>query len=246
MEEETKQKKADTLSAIKNNKVKTIKKPRRTTSMYKSNGVLKARAAEPLKSIEDIKSVMDYFLNSDQQFKYRNYLMFVLGIHVGRRAGDILRFKVGDVYDFNSRQVVPKIYIIEEKTRKPVYLYLNEQVRNAVELYLSNKYKYEDINSDDWLFYSRKKDKDGNHKVSVSSAWKILNDAAKDLKLEVHMGTHTMRKIFGYKVYNECPNTKEALSTLQDMFNHSSQKMTLNYIGITEESKQQIMLNLNY
>ena len=43
------------------------------------------------------------------------------------------------------------------------------------------------------------------------------------------IGTHTMRQMFGYTYYQA---TKD-VATLMEIFNHSSQKTTLSYIGIT-------------
>ncbi|MGY4796392.1 tyrosine-type recombinase/integrase [Lysinibacillus fusiformis] len=56
------------------------------------------------------------------------------------------------------------------------------------------------------------------------------------------IGTHTMRKTFGYTYYQA---TKD-VATLMEIFNHSSQKMTLRYIGITEESIENSIRNISF
>ncbi|WP_252456770.1 hypothetical protein [Macrococcoides canis] len=45
------------------------------------------------------------------------------------------------------------------------------------------------------------------------------------------MGTHSMRKTFGYHYYKK---TKD-IALLMDLFNHSSQFVTLRYIGINQD-----------
>jgi len=45
------------------------------------------------------------------------------------------------------------------------------------------------------------------------------------------VGTHTMRKTFGYWHYKEFGDVAD----LQQLFNHSSQSVTLRYIGIAQE-----------
>lgn len=49
--------------------------------------------------------------------------------------------------------------------------------------------------------------------------------------IEDGIGTHTMRKTFGYWFYKQ---TKD-VAKLQSLLNHSHPKITLRYIGITDE-----------
>jgi integrase len=51
----------------------------------------------------------------------------------------------------------------------------------------------------------------------------------KVINLKGNYGSHTLRKTFGY-IHRTVFNTD--IPTLMDMFNHSSQKQTLTYLGI--------------
>lgn len=55
------------------------------------------------------------------------------------------------------------------------------------------------------------------------------------------IGTHTMRKTFGYHAYKN----GVSLELLMDIFNHSTSFITLRYIEITEQQKQQVYLQSN-
>ena len=46
-----------------------------------------------------------------------------------------------------------------------------------------------------------------------------------------HVGTHTMRKTFGYHVYQK---TKDAVM-LMKIYNHSDIHITLRYIGVEQD-----------
>jgi len=46
-----------------------------------------------------------------------------------------------------------------------------------------------------------------------------------------NVGTHTLRKTFGYHFYKQ---TKD-VAMLQNILNHSVQNITLRYIGITQD-----------
>ncbi|TKI44844.1 site-specific integrase [Lysinibacillus tabacifolii] len=77
-----------------------------------------------------------------------------------------------------------------------------------------------------YLFPSRK----GDSHITTTQAYRILTKAG-DMIGRHDIGTHTMRKTFGYQFYTQ---TKD-LEQLMTILNHSSQKITLRYIGITKE-----------
>jgi integrase len=53
------------------------------------------------------------------------------------------------------------------------------------------------------------------------------------------IGTHTMRKTFGYWYYKQFKDVAE----LQKILNHSHPEITLKYIGITDEQIENNMRN---
>ncbi|WP_338070792.1 tyrosine-type recombinase/integrase [Enterococcus xiangfangensis] len=57
-----------------------------------------------------------------------------------------------------------------------------------------------------------------------------------------HLGTHTMRKTFGYTVYQN----KKDIRLVMELLNHSSEKITLRYIGISEEQKKNTVENIDF
>lgn len=56
-----------------------------------------------------------------------------------------------------------------------------------------------------------------------------------------NIGSHSMRKTFGYFLYKN----KVPIEIIQDLLNHSSQRDTLRYIGITQEDKDIAVMSLN-
>ena len=59
----------------------------------------------------------------------------------------------------------------------------------------------------------------------------ILKSASEAINLPEKIGTHTMRKTFGYHHYQKFKD----VALLQMIFNHSSPQITLRYIGITQD-----------
>lgn len=148
--------------------------------------------------------------------------MFVMGINVGLRIGDLLSLTVDDVRD--SAAIKDAVYIREQKTGKYREFELNQAAKEAIMLYLNSM---ADHTGDDYLFSSRK----GNGPITTRAAHKIIKTTLRELGIKGNFGTHSLRKTFGYHRYIN--NVK--LETLQRIFNHSSPATTLRYIGITKE-----------
>ena len=178
------------------------------------------REVEAIKNIRDISKIKQFLLGKDNK---RDYLLFVLGINVGLRIGDLLSLKVKDVID-ESGKIKGAVIITEQKTNKKRQFELNKSAREAVNLYLSST---KPLNSGTYLFASRK----GNKPLTTRSAHKIIKTTLRELGIKGNYGTHSLRKTFGYHRYN----SGVKVETLQKVFNHSSSTVTLSYIGIDRE-----------
>jgi len=87
--------------------------------------------------------------------------------------------------------------------------------------------RYKDDN--DYLFKSR----NGlNRPITRVMAYMIINEACKMSGITDNIGTHTLRKTFGYHHYQ----TFHDVAILQYLLNHSSPSITLRYIGITQDN----------
>ena len=60
-----------------------------------------------------------------------------------------------------------------------------------------------------------------------------MNDVAKAIGIKDAIGTHTLRKTFGYHHYQQFKD----VAVLQEIFNHSAPSITLKYIGINDDVK---------
>jgi len=144
----------------------------------------------------------------------RNYMLFVTGINSGLRISDILQLRVKDTKRsyFN---------ITEIKTGKKRRFEMTVQLQKELKEYCEGKEDHE------YLFKSRK---GINKPIGRSMAYKILREAAEYVGLD-DIGTHTMRKTFGYHMYMKYKD----VALLQKILNHSDPAFTLRYIGIDED-----------
>lgn len=177
---------------------------------------------EPIRDMDLIFDIADYLREKSD----RDYVMFVFGIYSGLRISDILKFKVRDVRDETY------IAIREQKTNKEKRFPINDELKPILKDYIIDKKDYE------YLFKSRK----GNNKpITRQQAYNILSDAAAVFGLSA-IGTHTLRKTFGYHMYQQ---THDAV-TIKSILNHSDISVTLRYIGINQDIKDSTMKKLSY
>jgi len=166
---------------------------------------------EPLRSISDIEKVKDLLFKK----KSRDFILFEIGINTGLRISDILPLKVKDVKDKDH------IVLHEQKTKKFKQVFIMDILRGEINNYVK------DLETEQYLFESNKC---SNH-ISRIQAYRILNDACKSVGIKENIGTHTLRKTFGYHFYKK---TKD-LALLQNILNHSSPKVTMRYIGLNQD-----------
>lgn len=138
---------------------------------------------QPIRDKKKVEEIKRYLLNKSE----RNYIMFLLGINLGLRISDILALKVRDVR--NTTHVKVK----EQKTGKINKLVINSELKRALDKYT------QDRPASEFLIKSRT---GKNKAITRDMAYKILIEAAQHVGLE-EIGTHTMRKTFGYHFYQK-------------------------------------------
>ena len=165
---------------------------------------------QPLRTAEEIQEMKLAIKGGNKgtpkrkELADRDVLIFLLGINSGLRVGDLVKLKVGDVKGKDY------FYIKEGKTEK----------KRKVNISMIKK------EIDEYLFKSQK----GNGHITTTQVYRILDDAADFLGRD-DIGTHTMRKTFGYHHYKQFKD----VAVLQEIFNHSAPSITKRYIGIRQD-----------
>ena len=178
--------------------------------------------------IKDVEPIRDLQTLEDMKWSLKNwcgerdYILFLLGINTGLRISDLLKLRIKDI------KGKKKIVIKEGKTDKPRTLHL-ENIYKELNDYIKT------LEGTEWLFPSRKGDKP----ISRVQAYRQLNKASEMIDITEGIGTHTMRKTFGYWYYKQ---TKDVVK-LQLIFNHAHPNITLRYIGITDEEIEDSLVN---
>lgn len=171
------------------------------------------KEVDPITSREDVKKF------KENAKRMRDRVLIEIGMNTALRISDIRELKVKDINDCIHT------YVKENKTDKIRKISLNDKVKVIIENYINEK----GLKDDDYLFQSRK----GNNKpITRQHACRILKQIAKRAGLNKYrIGTHSLRKTFGYFHYQKYKD----ISHLQAILNHDKPQTTLRYIGVTQE-----------
>ena len=179
---------------------------------------------QPIRDLDIIHAIQEDLKKNN----YRNYLMFEIGIYVGIRISDILNIKIKDIKNRDY------LKLREIKTGKEKLMPIQAQLKKEISKYIEEKR----LADNDYLFKSRK---NKIKPITRVQAYKILRDIAKKYGLD-NIGTHTLRKTFGYHFYKKTGD----VALLMTILNHSDPSITLRYIGIEQDNVTKSMKNFKY
>jgi integrase len=171
---------------------------------------IKMNIVEPIRSKKDLKKIENIL----KKQSLRDLLIFTIGTNCGLRISDILNLNVGDVRGKTY------INIIEKKTSKPKRFPINIKLKPLFEEFTQGRRDNEPL----FLSYL-------NNRMERTQCYRIIRDVCKEAGIEYKVGTHTLRKTFGYHHYQKFHD----VAVLQKIFNHYSPQITLRYIGIDQD-----------
>ena len=200
------------------------------------------KTTQPIRSQSDRDALASYFWNHN----LRDYAFFYFGIYTGRRISDIVRMNVRDVAEIDRKShfvIRERLEIQEKKTGKFTDIILHPIIRRALSKYLKRRLKKSDSKGallNEPLYKSQKARRSGEYRITERQAGRVLNLAAQHCGLNYRIGTHSLRKTFGYCAYQ----AGASIERIQKLLNHSSPEITLAYIGITRDDLDEVILSL--
>lgn len=188
----------------------------------------------PITDSQILKQVQDNLLNNFRAGR-RNYTIFQVGKATLLRVSDVMKLKKADVFELDG-SVKRNAFIIDQKTGKPNTLYLK-----PIEADLQKYYEWltENQLNSCWLFPSTTSPE--KH-ITEKQFYKIMAKVGNLLNIN-YLGTHTMRKTGAYRVYTQ---TNYNIGLVMDLLNHSSEKMTLKYLGLDQRTRENILDEIDF
>lgn len=176
---------------------------------------------EPIRDKKKITQMYNYLKKRDEKYA----LLFKFGLNTGLRISDILPITEQDIFK-SSFVFYDHLNLVEKKTRKEKKIKINETLREDICAYLQQRRV-----SAPYFFYSCK----GGH-IGRVQAYRVLKEAAEHCGIE-NFGTHSLRKTWGYWTYQL---SQFNIGLIMDTLNHSSPRITLRYIGVNQDLKDEL------
>lgn len=197
---------------------------------------------KPIKDSWVLSAVQDA-LKSDFDTGMRNYTIFQTGKATLLRVSDVLKLKKSDVFDEHGR-VKRNAYTIDKKTKKHNILYLKPVERDLEDYYYwlqkwQHDHPEQTVFFSEWLFPSFKRPE--KH-IDERRFYMIMHKVGEKLHIN-YLGTHTMRKTGAYRVYEQ---TNHNIALVMKLLNHSSEQMTLAYLGLDQETREHILDTIDF
>ena len=177
------------------------------------------KIVEPIRNKKTIEKIEQNLLLKENK---RDLLLFIFGINTGLRISDILALDVKDVRNKDY------LSICEQKTGKYKKFPLNKKLKRYIKQNIAGR------NANEPLFITIY-----NNRMERTYAYKVLKNICRENKVKESIGTHSLRKTFGYHHYKQYKD----VALLQKIFNHNSPSITLRYIGLEQEEINKSYLN---
>ena len=186
-------------------------------------------SVNPVRTEADLRNFIDCWRNARDDARTpeaealadRNFMLILVGINTALRFSDLRRLTVAKV-KYNA------IEQRDRKTGKENRFSLNPKVYRELMAYISRR----GLHDGDYLFPSRK---GVNRPITQQQGYNIIQRAKEMAGIHYSLGTHTLRKTYGFWFYRQTGD----IVALQSILNHSSPSQTLIYIGMQRAEVQE-------
>jgi integrase len=177
---------------------------------------------QPITNIKNLKAIKKLLAD-----KPRDLALFTVGINTNLRASDLLQIKAGMVRHLKP---MDEIELKEKKTGKLRRISLNKSCTDAIQALL----KFCQYRDDEAIFSGQR------GPVTVPTVNALVKSWCKTVNLQGNYGSHSLRKTFGY---HQRVTFGRGVAELMVVFNHSSERQTLTYLGIQPSEIKSIYQN---
>ena len=190
---------------------------------------------EPIRDRKKIAQIKNLLRG---QKRFRDLLLFVVGINTALRISDLLELRVEHLPDDRQR-IRQRFWIKEQKRGKRQEVVVNDSIRQNLEEYLKaypavvGDYKH-------FVFFNSQANS-FLQPIRRGQAWKVITTICQQVGLRGNFGTHSLRKTWGYHARMQGVD----LALIMHKLNHETIAYTKRYLGITDDELQAVSKRLN-
>jgi len=177
-----------------------------------------------VESIRDRKKIAQIKNLLRGQKRFRDLLLFVVGINSALRISDLLELQVAHFVD-KQGQIRQRFWIKEKKRGKRQEVVINESIREALGEFLA-AYPGIGEKQENFMFFNPRNN-DYSHPIKRGQGWKFITSICREVGLRGNFGTHSLRKTWGYHARMSGVD----LALIMHKLNHNSIAYTKRYHG---------------
>lgn len=155
-------------------------------------------------------------------------------IHFGLRVSDVLKLTHSDLINKKENDI---LFVKEKKTGKAREITINKNIEYSYNILVNWLKKNNRYDEHGYIFVTNK-----NKVYSTRTLNRIIKRIFNNSRL--NYSTHSLRKAFGRKVYENHQQSDHSLILLSELFRHSSVAITRRYLGLRKEEIGNVYLTL--
>ena len=178
--------------------------------------------------IEEINNAEN---NNQEQIRFRNLVMFVLGINLPLKPSEFLSLKYGELFDNKDKPKVYELTLGRYQQDESVNIPLKSNVKDLLSAYRKKYNLSYKNNAEESMFLSRK------HQTVTLAAWgRILSVASETVNIKKNVGAESLRKTYGLNIYKNSRNKMKALLFLGELWGQVREAKLIRYLGLTDDN----------
>ena len=190
---------------------------------------------EPIRDRKKIAQIKNLLRG---QGRFRDLLLFTVGVNTALRISDLLQLQIVQFLDDRGRYR-HRFWIHERKRNKRHEVVINPSIQEALGEYFK-AFPSVAENPEHFLFFNTKTN-GYSAPIKRGQAWKFIVSICHEVGLAGNFGTHSLRKTWGYHARLQGVD----LALIMHKLNHESIAYTKRYLGITDDELQAVAQRLN-
>ena len=188
---------------------------------------------------QEVDLIIDHFVtelngaenNNQEEIRFRNLVIFVLGVNLPHKINDFLCLKYRDLFDENNFPKAVELNLGRLHKDEIVEIPLKSIVEKVILAYAKyHNWNYE-ANANDPLFQTRE-----HQIVSPKTWWRVLNSAIDAVGIKKNTGSESLRKTYGLNIYGLSPDKLNALLFVGELWGHEREGKVIKYLNLTDSA----------
>ena len=213
---------------------------------YNKDGTIDRRKSNAKKGVSqfvegftehEVDLIIDHFIDelngsenkNQEEIRFRNLVLFVLGVNLPHKINDLLCLKYSDLFDKNNNLKTVGLKLGRWHKDEIIEIPLMNVAKKIVLAYTEYLGWNYNANANDPLFQTRE-----HQIVSPNTWWRILNDAVDATGIKKNIGSESLRKTYGINLYTRAEDKLDALNFLGELWGSERESKVIKYLNLTD------------